>query len=125
MKWRLARLAGGIALLVSAGCDTFRACTLIGCVNGLMIQFAAPPTSAYRVEVSSGNGTVNVFECPTAQCGGARFEDYFPQTATVTVITAAGTTTTTIAPEYTESYPNGHACGPACRRANVTVSPPA
>ena len=109
----------------AAGCDFVRSCTLIGCMNGLIVQLSTQPTSPpYRVEITgSGFGAVHVYECthPTNCSSMAIFEDYFPDVATVKVITTAGTTTTHVTPVYKESQPNGRGCGPTCRQASVTV----
>ena len=126
---RRLHVAGLSLLAFSAGCNFARSCTLIGCINGLFVEFSLSAPTAYRVEVrGTAAQAVYVYECtPAAQCagGGARFEDYFPETVIIKVITAAGTTTTTATPVYVESHPNGKGCGPTCRSARVTVSAPA
>ena len=124
----LLRLAGLLLLGFSAGCNFARGCTLIGCVNGLIVEFSAPATAPYRIEVRSNALTVNVYECTVLnQCypHGAIFQEYFPGEVTIKVVTAAGTTTTSATPTYRESQPNGEGCGPTCRTARVTVPFPA
>jgi len=115
------------ALVLASGCELVRACTLLPCLNGLMIGFTTKPTIGYRVEVRTPgfSGAVHVVECAQPNnCTDPYFQDFFPQTAEIKVITATGTTTTTVTPEYKESQPNGKGCGPTCRQAQVTVAPP-
>jgi hypothetical protein len=115
-------------LLAASGCiDT--ACTLIGCVSGLFIQFDKAPEYPYRVELTTGGSTTRTFlqECPSsAKCGPgmAYFPDYFPSAVTITVTTPSGTVTKLVEPTYQESYPNGRGCGPACKSAQVTMALP-
>lgn len=118
------RAAGLLLLVFAAGCDFARACTLIGCLNGLAVEFSTPPTAPYRMEVRSNSLTVNVYECTVLnQCypNGTVFENYYPQSVTIKVITATGTASTEVTPTYVESQPNGKGCGPTCRTARVTV----
>ncbi len=125
------RLAASALLTFSLGCSFSIECTLIGCSSGLAVMFSTPATMPYRIEASSapGLGGSYVFDCPALPgptCGKdeALLRDYFPGSVTIKVITALGTTTTTLSPEYTETYPNGKRCGPACRRGKVTVDLP-
>ena len=115
-------------LLATSGCIN-GACTLIGCSSGLRVRFLTPPTAPYRIEATSGlpQGAVYVFECVNlAMCNGDSIllTDYLPPSATIKVITAAGTTTTDVTPEYSKFQPNGSRCGPTCTVATVQVSFP-
>ena len=125
---RRLQVAGLVLLAFSAGCNFARSCTLIGCVNGLFVEFSQPTPGPFRVEVrGTSSMTVHVYECTSATgCGQglAMFEDYFPQSVTIKLTTAAGTTTMSATPVYTESQPNGKGCGPTCRSARVTVPAP-
>ena len=114
------------AVLLTASACIDSACTLIGCSSGLRIQFASPPTTAYRIEATSGfaQGPKYVFDCPNvAMCNAPTIQlnDYLPPTVTINVITAAGTTTTEVNPEYSKFQPNGSRCGPTCTVATVQV----
>jgi hypothetical protein len=117
-------LATAIALVGSGCIDT--ACTLIGCSSGLRVKFLTPPSAPYRIEATSGlpQGQVYVFECVNLSMCGADsilLTDYLPPSATIKVITAAGTTTTAVTPEYSNFQPNGSRCGPTCTSATVQV----
>lgn len=123
------QFAASALLACSAGCNSYGACTLIGCYGGLTVEFNKPAPTTYRVEVTSspGLGAVYVVECPggpSCGTGSVMFADYFPSTVTVKVITPLGTTTKTFNPEYTESFPNGRNCGPACSNGKVIVDLP-
>jgi hypothetical protein len=112
-------------LLVTSGCiDT--ACTLIGCSSGLRVKFLTPPSGPYRIEATSGLplGATYVFECANlSMCIGDSIllTDYLPPSATIKVITASGTTTTQVTPEYSKFQPNGSRCGPTCTVGLVQV----
>ena len=119
MRPRLLAFAG--LLLAASGCAV--ECTLIGCSSGLSIMLKTAPTAAYRIEARSGFGSgAYVYECADPKaCGGAFFSDYQPASVIIKVITATGTTTTTVNPTYEKSQPNGKRCGPTCMIAKVEV----
>lgn len=123
---RLLRAVGVLLIASATACDSFYTCTLIGCANGLALDFGTNQAGPFRVEIQSQFGTANTFECKAAlQCRFAFFEEFYPQTATVTVIRGAITKTTTVTPVYSESRPNGEHCGPTCRHATAAVEIPA
>jgi hypothetical protein len=123
--WRRRFQLTGVAVLgMSAACSAWVDCTLIGCSDMLVVEFDAQPSTPFRVEVTNPFGTFVSIDCPTGMAcrpNGAAFPDFTPATATVKVITAAGTTTTTVSPAYTNVKPNGEHCGPTCRIATVKV----
>lgn len=123
------RCLAAAAVVLATACNSLtQACTLIGCVSGLLIAFDAPPTVPYHLEVSSGRPASSakyVFDCATpGQCASPLFPDYLPETAIITVTTAAGTKTVEQTPAYITRQPNGPSCGPTCRSATVTISLP-
>jgi hypothetical protein len=102
-------------------------CSDVGCISGLIVSFATPPTGSLHVEVTSPTSpTPRVYDCANApQCSPvATFGDYMPATAIVTVTYAGRTTTTEVHPVYEAQYPNGRACGAACTSATVTLPLP-
>jgi hypothetical protein len=118
-------LACSLALL--GGCGITGACTLIGCESGLFVQITGTPAGAYRVEaIGAGSEVLHFVNCPSAEAcaGGAVFRDFFPESVTIRVTTAAGTTTQSVQPTYTDSQPNGPNCPPTCRQGSVTVALP-
>jgi hypothetical protein len=113
------------AVLLLASCNPLtQACTLIGCHNGLAVNFSGTPAGAYRVEAwSELETTPQVFDCPAGQtCGPVVFPDFEGEDVTVRVTTGAGVRTQTFENvEYEALYPNGRRCGAACEQASVTV----
>ncbi len=117
---------GVLSALILQACG----CTLVGCIDGLLVDFPARPAGPYRVELF-----VNAILQPApeaATCTDARgcFSGIvFRTTATnnlvVRVTTAAGARET-VFPHvtYTKSSPNGPSCGPTCSSARVTVQAP-
>jgi hypothetical protein len=125
MKRRFLLVSGLGLLAFASGCS----CTLIGCTNGLRIRLRTAATAPYRIEATSGGfpGATYVYDCPNLDncfVQEAFFSDYMPQSVTIKVITAAGTTTTTVQPRYEDFEPNGKHCGPTCRVATVEASFP-
>jgi hypothetical protein len=101
-------------------------CTLIGCVNGLTIQFASTPTAPYHIEATSPDAGLRSIDCATSNgCLGKLTQtDYVPGTVTLTMTYQGRTTTTTVQPSYAESQPNGRGCGSKCVSATVTLPLP-
>lgn len=109
-----------------AGCTPFGACTLIGCDNGLAVDFNRAPQGAFRIEVTTpGDATVHAIDCDSAATCVMMFPGLMAEQVTVRAITQQGTFTQTFQPDYEELYPNGRRCGPACRQASVIVQLPA
>jgi len=104
-------------------------CTLIGCLNGLIIEFDKPAAAPYRVELMApglGSGQTFVRDCPTANSNPMSefFPDYFPTEVTVKITTPSGTVSKAVQPKYEDYFPNGKRCGSACRNAHVAVALP-
>jgi hypothetical protein len=126
----LLRVATGAAAVLLGGCEALepKACTMIGCSDGLTVALELRPAGAFRIELRvPGAATPYVYDCPDpSRCAsGALFEELTPETATVTVTTARGTVVRDVRPAYTTSRPNGGDCPPVCRQATVTVPIPA
>lgn len=135
-------------------CDTQGgdgACTLIGCVNGVTIEFTLREAGSYVVTVDAGgqkttcmatlplSGADTVSPCdregviltrsgsalPAAQqsLGGLFVSDTTASSITVK-ITRDGATVReqTFTPQYSTSRPNGPNCDPVCTQATHTLS---
>lgn len=116
------------AALLAAGCspgaEPVRACTMIGCEDGLEVTVEGAPAGPFRVEAAlPGSAAPRVFECPAAgECGGrAFFAGFTPDSVIVRVIVAGDTTTRALRPQYRTAQPNGSGCPPVCRQATVRV----
>lgn len=109
------------AAAVLAGCTPFGACTLVGCDDGLAVQFQQPPASPFRIEASvPGDPTQYAIDCASAQACFPMFSGLVAERVTIRLITQQGTRTQEFQPGYKNVYPNGRRCGPACRQATVT-----
>jgi hypothetical protein len=112
------------AALLLASCNPITiGCTLIGCHDGLVVEFAAPPTGAYTVEAwSEIEVNPRVYECAAGEiCPPVLFPQFRGQAVTVRVTTVAGTRTQEFTGvQYEPQYPNGPDCGAACEQATVT-----
>ena len=123
-----------LAFTLATGCDALgvgdKACTEIGCSDGITVHLPAVPTGPYRVEILVGSGPSGVsyaYECaggPTCQQ-----DIFFPELVLdriiVKVTSPLGSRLTEISnPVYVTSQPNGPDCPPLCRQATVTAQLP-
>ncbi|MBW3573124.1 MAG: hypothetical protein KY467_18665 [Gemmatimonadetes bacterium] len=124
MRLRSFLLSATAALL--AGCTPFGPCTLIGCDDGLAVQFSRPPAGSFRLEATVPNDpSVRAIECDAAATCLLIFPGLTAPQVTLRLITAEGTLTQQFQPRYQDQYPNGRRCGTACRQATVTFQLPA
>lgn len=119
--------AFGIALLVMLGCssnavDEQRACTLIGCEDGLSVQVSNSLNQSLTVNVRSGAQLIGTFTCTAGQPCAGFIRNQTPPNVTVEVTSQAGTVTRNYMPEYRLSRPNGPNCPPECRQATINVA---
>jgi hypothetical protein len=123
MRIRSLLFSATAALLAS--CTPFGACTLIGCEDGLSVRFSRPPAGAFRVEATVPNDpAVLAIDCTDAASCPLMFPDLVAERVTLRLTTAEGTITQQFQPRYENVYPNGRACGGACRQATVTLQLP-
>jgi hypothetical protein len=124
MRLRSILFSATAALL--AGCTPFGACTLIGCEDGLSVQFDRAPAGAFRIEANAPDDPAQyAIDCADAATCMMMFPGLVAEQVTIRVITQQGTHTQEFQPRYDEVHPNGRGCGPACRQATVTVQLPA
>jgi hypothetical protein len=109
-----------------ASCEAIfspRACTLIGCTDGLTVQMVDLPVGACTLEVLLPGGEIRTFECAQASAFPAHL--FVPGVAaeeiTLRVTTEAGVRTETGRPVYSKLRPNGRGCPPVCWQAEVTM----
>ncbi|MGE5360074.1 MAG: hypothetical protein ACM3NQ_13735 [Bacteroidales bacterium] len=117
------------AAVVAAGCNPFqpRACTAIGCTDGLIVEVTGAPTGAsVTVTAIAPDGSSKSGPClSTGTACTAYLDGFMPATATLRVSWNSNTVEFEITPAYVTTYPNGRDCPPACVQAHValTVSP--
>jgi hypothetical protein len=159
-KVAIVTLAAVVALACAGGCSdgseprTPRGCTLIGCVNGLSVQFSRPLREAgsYTVTMDlDGERITCETALPFASCSGGS-----PCSSSKVILEQSGCAlppsaheilglrVTSVArtvslridrdggeiasesftPSYARSAPNGEGCGPICEQASATLSIP-
>lgn len=120
-----------LLLPLLASCEALfgpRACTLIGCTDGISVRVAELPQSVYTVELLLPDGEVLSMECLRSAAGVCASEVFFdgitPPELAVRLTTASGTRTETFRPTYVSHQPNGPGCSPICRQATITMALP-
>lgn len=116
-------LAGLLAGCVSTS-EPPRACTLIGCENGLAIEVNHSLPQSFTVNVRVGTQTIHAFRCDPGQRCQAFVREQTPDEVTVIIDAGGGQPPVSRAyrPEYRINEPNGPDCPPACKQATVTLS---
>ncbi|HUH12140.1 MAG TPA: hypothetical protein VMK65_03485 [Longimicrobiales bacterium] len=117
-----------VALLALSACrgeDPVRACTQIGCSDGLTVEVTGDVPSRYTVRVVPEGAQATEQACGDGMpcAGGAFFPDLTPERATVQVLVDDEVVAElTVTPVYDDVQPNGAGCPPICRQARVTVA---
>jgi hypothetical protein len=116
-----AALALLFVALPLAGCSLIddRACTSIGCEDGLSVQIEAPPAEAFTLQALVGGAVTATFECPGGGCAFAFLREVGAEEVTLRLTWAGGAREATVRPEYVAFQPNGPDCPPVCRQAVV------
>ena len=116
-----------ILAVLASGCGVFtseRACTLIGCGDGLSIRFEQQVPTDVTVTIELPNGDIRSQECrPASFCSGVFFEGVTASSVTVR-LSAPGRPTQVVEAvelEYEEHQPNGDGCEPVCMIARLSV----
>ena len=99
-----------------------RACTMIGCDDGLNVLVEGTPQGAYRVEVRAEGHETQVVECPApTECGRIFLAGFLPEEVTVELTAGEARSSRTVKPEIETVQPNGPDCPPTCRQATIRV----
>src|SRR5687767_10704870 len=83
-----------------------KACTLIGCNDGLNVTVVSALQQDYSVTVKSGTQTLRTFTCRAGQECITFIENQTPANVTVQITSSAGTISRDYTPQYTVSRPN-------------------
>lgn len=122
-----------LSVLMLIACDSVlygTDCTLIGCINGLSLEFPTPPQFPVSIQVFPNSFTdIPVYSYQCAAGAGCVAPVVPIETkltrATIRVTTPAGVRVTQAENIlYTVSYPNGRKCGPRCEQARVVLEMP-
>ena len=125
MMARVRLLVCVVLLLACGGVGIERACTLIGCLGFLRVDFDTAPSVPFHVTALSVSYGEADFDCAdVSTCGPVVFENYTPDQLILTVSTAAGNRQFNLTPAYTPVYANGPDCGVTCRKATITAGMP-
>ena len=113
-------LAVGLGL---GGCGLLsQDCTLIGCDNLLVVSFDQPVPEGATVTAIPAGGAGRVRKCvEAAGCDLLGFRGFTPRQVTVTLAVGEVFVARSYEPVYRGVYPNGEACGPACRQGEVLI----
>jgi len=113
--------------MLASGCSVFtseRACTLIGCNDGLAIRFDQQVPADVTVTIELPNGETQSQECRTASfCSAVFFAEVSASSVTVRLSTLGNPTQVIEADDlrYEERRPNGEGCEPVCLIADLHV----
>jgi hypothetical protein len=127
----LKRLTRSLTLVLCVACrpdELF--CTTVGGFTGLTIELSAQPVGSFVVEVvpTLSQAVSYTYRCdggPSCRTNRVRFPGLIETSLTVRVTTSLGVRETP-QPDvrYTDSYPNGKACGPRATTATVQAAIP-
>lgn len=124
MLKRLLTLAAFGLLL---GCTADKACTLIGCNDGLSVTFKGTAPDNFSLKLKAEGQTELNLSCPggssqfTCLPGRVLVNNYTPAQVEVTYTAGDKTVTRSFTPSYTTASPNGPDCGPSCKQATVEI----
>jgi hypothetical protein len=116
-------LAAGLAAGQAACGTAGRACTLIGCSDGLTVELAGSLPADYTVTARVDGAVVQRVECGAARdCRGEVFlEGVTAANVELEVTSGAVSERREVAPSYATVQPNGPGCPPICRQARVRI----
>ena len=119
---RILVLVGLLALCAApSGCGSTgpRACTEIGCSDGLTVVLEGASAASFTV-TATAEGRSEMRECESTGCV-LFFQDFTPAEVTITYASGDREVVETFSPEYRTSRPNGEGCPPECLQATVTL----
>jgi hypothetical protein len=99
-----------------------RACTKIGCSNGLAVEVTHSSSVAINVSVRNGTQVLRMFRCDAGQTCRAFLENQTPADVTVVVDAGGKEVSKSFRPAYRAQRPNGPDCEPVCNQATVEVT---
>ncbi|MEZ0372024.1 MAG: hypothetical protein ACAI44_23235 [Candidatus Sericytochromatia bacterium] len=116
------------ALGLLSACTPEKACTLIGCVDGLNITLKGQVAQSYTLKLKVQGQPDQNLSCPEGTSGHICFpngsvfvNNYTPQSVEITYTAGEKTVTKKFNPSYSTSNPNGPDCGPTCKQARIEL----
>ena len=123
MRLPIVLLAGLVITSCASNTGPERACTLIGCDNGVEVQVVHSLGQPFSVTVRNTLGDpMYSFICQPGQPCRAFIAGQTPQDVRVTVNAPQGEVSKTFKPEYKISKPNGPDCPPDCKQATIVMN---
>jgi len=130
VRYKLERVLVGWAVVaglsVMQSCGVLeRSCSLRPCPAGLVVEVSGDASSSpLTVEATTPGGVQRSEPCVVqGEFCLARFgPDFTPEQVLIRVLGASDTTSRSVRPHYTISYPNGADCGPVCRSSTVSIA---
>lgn len=117
-----------LVALALAGCAPREVqCTLIGCADGLAVDFTGAQPASYTLEARAAGHEPVTVDCSGDQAAfqcrpdGTFLPDFTPEEVTLRITWDGGEVERTVRPVYTETRPNGPDCPPVCRHGEVTI----
>lgn len=119
-------VTAALAAILTSGCNGIfgpRACTLIGCSNGLEVELQGVLPPSFTVAAQVGGAAPWTMECTPAQpCGSVvMFPEFTPDHVFIAVLGEGVDVQREIRPTYRAFRPNGDDCPPVCRNGRVTI----
>jgi hypothetical protein len=111
-----------VALL--AGCSSVaeRACTKIGCDDGIVVSISEA-RSDFALQIIEADGTVHERVCAAAAtCDQFFFDGIRSETVIVRLVSGEQTIEREFEPAYERAQPNGPDCPPVCYQAQITFA---
>jgi len=98
-------------------------CARAGCIDTLRVVLEELPPAPFRVEASTGGGTLYVYECEEGMlCSEEVVFPYFlPDHVFIDLFVAEEVHRFQFTPEYEEHRPNGPGCPPICQLGTLLI----
>ena len=117
-----------------------RVCTLMGCVDSLVVELRGQVPHDFVVEVTAPDGAMRRAHCvagqaeasqsvdepmaPMCEATSVSFFGFLPDEATIKITWEGGESVQTVHPSYSLFRPNGPACPPECRTGHAQLEVP-
>ncbi|GAB4378472.1 MAG: hypothetical protein Kow0075_08430 [Salibacteraceae bacterium] len=105
---------------------SFLPCGLIGCVDGVVVDFEVEDSAAVTLELYSGGNLDTIVTCGFNSPDSSECTDFFyahslPDKARITAVRAGNTYTEEYLIPYNSVRPNGENCSPECIQGKVLI----
>lgn len=125
-SFRILRALAGLLLL--SGCTADKACTLIGCTDGLSLALSGGIPASFELTLSAEGQAPKKISCPGGTADyiclpqSVFVNNYTPDRVELTLSAREQQLSGSYTPVYTSSEPNGPGCGPSCRQGRIELT---